>query len=238
MSELFNSVGDQPDEATELASLKTRFGDGNTFDSEKLAKGKLEADRYIKRLEAEAQEMRQSIGKQATLEEIMTQIREASKQVPPQQPPVTPPAPVADDPKKVETLVSEFMSKKAAEDRTKANLARVTEAVQKAWGADAQLQMNKKARELNVPLEYLSNLAKESPDVFFKTVDLQPSTKVEATPAAPRSQTMTQPVDPNARTKSFYERLKKTDPSKYFSSETQNEMYKNAMKMGADFFDI
>ncbi|MGD9682598.1 MAG: hypothetical protein AB7L70_19135 [Pyrinomonadaceae bacterium] len=235
MSELFNEVADQGDKEAQKKSLLERFGDGTTFDVEKLAAGKIESDNYIRRLEAEQAELRKAVQKQATVDEILTQIRQAQPQVPPVQQPTPPPAKPDNDPADVAKLVEEAMKARESQNTLKSNRQISEEAVVKAWGADAQLQLSKKARELNVSLAELSKLASESPQIFLRAVGLDKPVQ-PANIVAPRGAQVAQSSDPNRRNKTHYDRLKSVNPSEYFSQKVQRQMYKDAMEQGESFF--
>lgn len=223
MSDIFTNV-----EVTNVdAKLDDLVGEGKRFaDANALLKGKLEADAFIQRLQAEAEEMRKQIGKAQTLDEIMTQIKAANPTPPvPAQPLTTPEKPDA-DPAKLTEIVSDLFAKRDAEARIKANRDLVEKTLREKWGADANLNLNKRASELGVTVDYLRTVANDSPAALFEILGVNRQAAPAPTPAAPRG-VHVPPSQVNGRDQAFYENLKRTNPSEYFSPKVQNQMYKD-----------
>lgn len=221
--------------------LEALVGDGKKYKTiEDLAKAALEKDRFILQLQSEGSELRKELQEKLTMDEIMTQIR---KSTPPQQsqagtPPQNEPAkPQEPD---IEALVASMLEKKESEKKTLTNKQIVQQKLESAWGADAQINLNKKARELQVSVEYLAQVASQSPAAFFRLVNLdqQPS---PAPVGAPRSGVSpTTNTGSNVRNRKYYDDLKnkmRADGklAEYFGPAIQNQMYKDAMALGPDF---
>ena len=239
MTDLFTPVDTDQIDQDPKATLAKKFGDGTTIDVDKLATAKLEADNFIKQIERENAELRKEVSSKATIDEIMTQIRELAPKPPvSQQQPQAPQTPGSGNPEELETVVTTLLAKRQAEERARANRDLVEQKVLEKWGADAQLNLNKKAKELGVSLAYLQQIATDSPSAFFTLTGL--NTVVVPPPATPAPRSGFQPpapADAGKRTKSYYDRLKATNPTEYLKKSVQQQYYKDAMSMGQAFFD-
>jgi hypothetical protein len=232
MENLFVPV-DPEDDSMKLVAEK--FGDGENIDIKKLARGKVESDRHIATLESELAELRKAVTKQQTVEEILTQIRQAtpsSGNNADQQPTVTPPAPQPSlDPDSVKTVFETLLEQKERERTVKTNKQIVSDTLVKKFGPDANIVLNEKARELGVTLEYLSKLAEESPKVFFKTLDIDDRPAPTPVVAPPRSSGTAPAAGGKSvvRDNAYWANIKKTNPSFYFSGEARRLRYNDAM---------
>lgn len=241
MSDLFKSLTDRQEIDPNTSVYETLVGEGKKFrDDEALARSKLESDSFIEQLKREASELREELTRRQSAEEIRTQILEGLKNqgTPSQQPPVTPPANGTPAPKEVdiEELVKSTLAKTEAERRTQTNREIVTQRLQQKFGQDAQIELNKIAKDLSVSLDYLERLAVESPAVFFKTVGLDQTPQQAPGTPAPRSNQGTPPPQSGVRNHAYYQRLKAQDPKAYFSPKVQNQMYKDALELRESFY--
>lgn len=238
MADIFAPVPVDLQETDPLKIYAEKFGDGQNIDVAKLAKAKFESDNFIKQLEAEAQEMRKEVSSKATIDEIMTQIRTLGAKPPEVKPPQEPQNPPA-SPEELETLVAKMLERRSAEDRVKSNRQIVEEKVLAKWGADAQININKKAKELGVTVEHLQKIALDTPTVFFALTGLDKEVQAPPPLVAPRSREQA-PALPNAngeRTRSYYLGLKQRNPTEYFSAKVRQQEMKDALALGERFFD-
>lgn len=235
MTDIFQPVDptNVPDNAYEAL-----VGEGKKFkDNEALAKSKYESDAFIKKLQSELEEMRGELGRKQSLEEIKTQILEGirQKEPTPNQPPQEPEKKEL-DPSKIEDLVKDFYTRTETEKKIKSNRDKVTETLVEKFGDDAQVELNRKARELSVSLSYLQKIADESPAAFFRLIGVDTQAQQRPSAPAPRGTSSVQPQDSSVRNKAYYDKLKAQNPKEYFSSKVQNEMYKDAMKLKEAFY--
>lgn len=229
MDDIFNPSDDTtdiPENAYEVL-----VGEGKKFrDNEALAKSTFHKDSFINQLQRENAELRQAQQKAMTIEEIKTMILAAKPsqevQTPPNgQPPVTPPAPTTQE-TDLEALVATLLEKKESESKAKTNREKVTETLKEKFGADSQMILNQKAKELNLSLEYLSKIANDSPNAFFRLIGVDTQVHTPQT-AAPRSTTSV-PLTDNSR-QAYWENMKKSNPGEYFSQKNMMQRYKEAM---------
>lgn len=236
MDELFKPADIQtPDVENPLEAL---VGPDKKYKTvEDLAKAALEKDRFIGQLQNETAELRKEVTGKQTIDEIMTQIRSLSK--PEVQPNQQPQAPEKTDADSIAELVAKLLDQKESEKRTSGNEQLVSQTLQEKFGADAQLHLTKKAKELNVSLDYLKSVAKSAPAAFFRLIGIEENQKPhQAVPITVRPGSI-QPTPQGAdvRNKAHYDKIKAQNPAEYFSPKIQNQMYKDAMKLGESFFN-
>lgn len=231
MSDLFTPAA--PDQV--VATLEALVGEDKKYKTvDDLAKAAVEKDRYIAQLQSEMAEARKEIGSKATLDEIMTKIREMTPSAPPS--PSAQPGPESEK-QDVTELVSKMLEEREQTQKVESNKSLVERTLLEKWGNDANLNLNKKASELGVTLDYLKRLSLESPKVFFNLVGLDKVQTTTPAAPAPRGSVTLPPSGSGERTKSFYDNIKKANPAEYFSPKIQNQMYKDAMRLGESFFD-
>lgn len=239
MDNLFAPIDVQTKDEDNLDSIAQKFGVTATPENEKLLRAKKEADTFIEQLKREADEMRKEVSSKATIDEIMTQIRALSPRPPQVEQPQTPPNANTATPEELETVVAKLLEKRTTEDRVKSNRQLVEEKLAEKWGADAQVNLNRKAKELGVTVDHLKSLALESPSVLFAALGFNSATTQVAPPVAPRS-TQRLPETPGSdgkRTRAFYQALKQRNPNEYFSPKIRQQEMKDALALGESFFD-
>lgn len=230
-------------------------GDDKKFKTnEDLAKAKAESDRFIQQLQGELAGIRQELSTRQTLEELMTKVGSGRA---PENTPGNNQNPQGDDDGKnvkafseedIARLVEDRLSKAERARVQNSNLETVKQALQESFGSDYVTHLKAKAAELGVSEEYLNSMAKDTPKAFLKLVEAGEAKR--ATPSAPglftppsganiHSTNQSKGFSPTGTPKmSFYENIKRTDPSRYWSPEVQNKMHKDAIALGESFFDI
>lgn len=251
-NELFNEI--DPDTVvtnqSEGYKLEDFLGEDKKYKSpEDVAKAIVEKDNFIKRLETENAQMREELKKSTTLEEFMTKMEERRG--------VQEASNLENQGERedlenssvsgidVEKLVEERFNKMSSEQKKAANLSRVLEKAKEVWGADANLEINKKAKELGVSVKDLQAQAETNPNVFFRLVGLDASvTQKEhlVSNSGMNSSVDTSKMNINhgsgpIKNKAYYDRIRVEDRNKWFSSEIQNEMHQQALKLGEKFFE-
>lgn len=232
MTDIFTDIVVETND--EGVTFDTLVGDDKPYKTpDDLAKAKRHADLHIKRLEAEAAEIRQELNKQLTMEELLTQIRTIQTPTP-QSNLQVPPTNTETQTPDINELVRKALESQTSEARKKANEAQVTSKLAERFGNEAQSYLNKKASELGVTVAYLRSQAQENPAVFYRLVDLDRPTQQLPTAVAPRSGQNIQPSQ-GERDSKFWAKVKATDPKKYFSPEGYKERYRDmerALKAG------
>jgi hypothetical protein len=230
--------------------VEALVGEGKKFkDVEALARGKHEADIHVQQVQREAAAARQRITEleaqlqeRITIEEFMSELKtprdDASHVTTPDliQPSVKPQSP--DD---IGALIDARLQEQRRNEQIQANLASVANTLQQTWGANWQQKLTERAKELNLSHKFLDDVAKESPQGFLNVVlpqtsaprsdpnnDLPPRTSISRSIPA---------QDIGARSKSYYDKMKQSDPKTYHSDKMVAQRHRDAQRLGEAYFD-
>ena len=230
--------------------LAELVGDGKKFKTEKdLARGKYEADLYVKTLERQLDElrsdylkMREDSTSRAKLEELIGQLEAKQNQ---QLSSITPPAnEVKDkpgiDPTELKSLVSSSIQEYEMTKKQQDNFNIVKEKLKEQFGDNYQTALKNQISELGLTEEDVNSLARKSPAAFFKTMGLQQASAKETfqnpISSSQRSDAF-RPKGKDKRTWSYYQEMKKTNPNLYLDPKINVQMHNDAMELGEAFFD-
>lgn len=204
-------------------------GDGKKFKSvEDLAKGKLEADRYIQNLTQRLDQLNQELNSRTSLDQFLAEMKELK--APPQngqvQQPSTPtPAPAGSlDDSALEEKLNQLLERRRAQERVETNLGQVQRVLTEQYGDQASLVINKKAKDLGMSVKDLENLATTSPQAFYQLVGVQERTQVPSSMPRPALNSLSTPANPGVKTKAYFDKMKKENPRQYNDPRTTNEM--------------
>ena len=236
------------DEAAERSLLPELVGEGKKFATvEELAKGKLEADRFIEQLQNENKLARQQLTelesqkiKAASVNDLVDAVKNANKQATEEGN-----QPISED--RLSKMVREIMdgeyeAQTRAENRARANKA-VLDKVQGDVEA-ARSYIAEKAKELNMNVEQLTSLSESSPSAFLKLIDSKPNTGTPSASGIPNAVNTgaleghaKQEVIDGHHTKAYYDRLKKDlGPAKYWNdTKIQGQYMRDAAALGDRF---
>lgn len=240
-----------PQEVDGAAALAELVGEGKKYASiEELAKAKVFADRHIKNIEAEQEQLRKDLSTRVSVDEALQ--RAQQKQT--QQPKVTPEAPAASHqtpakPTSDEELVAQFkriMQEERSRETSEANLTQSIDKLIEVYGDDktARKAIQDRARELGVGAKFLQDAASSSPRAFQQLMGLEGSeSRKSGVPAATRSDVNVDALA-NQQTKralkpgtyAFYENMRKENPKLYYAPATQNRMHREALAAGDAFY--
>jgi hypothetical protein len=210
---------------------------------EELARGKYEADQFIERLKQEQAALRDELNSRKRLEEVADLLSSQQKNQSTEGPP-----PARDDgdkgntltPEQLEKMFDERLSKREQQQVRTNNINTVKQKLTETFGQNFAAKLEQEAQSLGVTKEYLTNLAAESPSAFYRLVGLD-AQKPQSNTYSPLPSSVNQAAfAPNVtgeRTQTFYEKIKKDDPRTYWSPKVQNEMHRDAQRLGAKFFD-
>jgi hypothetical protein len=234
----------------EVKYLDELVGEGKKFsDYEALARGKVKADSFIDQLTSEMDELRQDLKTRLTMEEFMTKLNDTSNMSDPSNPNPNPdgeqgtPENQTFTIDEVEKLLDRKMSEKEQSDLRERNLTNVMSELEKTWGSEYRKELTKKAEELGFKQDWLTNLAEENPKAFLKVVDATKKPEKSEGLFAPPANEVNTTFDtgggsnPSQRTRSYYVKLRETDPETYYSAANKLEMHRQAQNLGAAFFD-
>jgi len=233
-------------EGVSESALGQLVGEGKKFETvEDLAKGKLEADAFIERLEGENKLTREQMTdleikaqKQHTISELIDSVKQANEQgIKEGNQPIS-----KDD---LSNMVKSIMEGES-EAQTKANNRKqANQAVLDKVNGDveaARSYVAERAKQLNIPVEKLQSLSEESPTAFQTLMDVNQSTGSQGITAIPGAQTGSmqserETVIDGHKTKAYYDNLKREMGSSVYwnDSKIQGQYYKDAVALGDRF---
>lgn len=235
--------------------LEELTGPGKKFDRSKyqsdeemykaIAKGKVEADNYVKHILARHDELREDY-KRVTdvynagpkLQELLDKFATQGQQSPTAQPQaVIEDKPVVDL-TQIEQLVEAKLTATKQKEQEEANARMVEGRLIEHYGPDYKSVLKQQIDQLGMSVDLFNDLAKKSPQVLIKTLGLG-ATRQEDLPTPPNSSTRSSAFSPtgNKRTWSYYQKMRKDNPRLYRDPKTQAQMFKDASELGAAFED-
>lgn len=243
---------DQSNQDVQFDENKNYFeelvGEGKKFKSpEELAKAKQRSDLYIKDLERGRDELRNDYLKQrdelmtrASMQEYIDQMKalQSNQSVPPK---------IADEDKKqpsidnnqIESLISTKI--KEIEDRRKQddNFNMVKSKLTEKFGANYASSLKHQMDSLGLNDNLVNTLAREHPQVLLRTLGVDQQQQEQDFMTPPRSSMRNDSFAPNTtkRTWSWYQQLKKDNPTKYWEPKTTVQMHKDYEALGQAFED-
>lgn len=239
--DIFTPEGSTPPSGTALEQL---VGEGKKYKTvEDLANAYANADSHIGELKTDLQTTREFIA------EELRKLAEQRQAQPPAQivePRALNPAPAAlpnGEGEDLDTRIAKALENKTTQERLQANADLVQDVLVERLGSveAATEAVISKARELGVDGKYMKETAANSPKAFFSLLGIDPATKpTSSTTPAPRSDVnpnMVNPTAPKPRTYKFHEEVRKSNSKLYNSVSYQQQLMKDAMEMGDDFFN-
>jgi len=214
----------------------------NWRDPETLAKGKLEADGYIKNLEDQLANMREDMKKQDYQSEILTQLQNKATETSAVNPEVpndntsvnTQNTTGAVNEEDLKSLVEKTLNQRELQAKVQTNLELVDKELEGSFGTEAKAQIEKKATELGMSIDRLREIAAESPNAFFaligenkRPVDpmVSGSVRTEGVSMQPSTE----------RNFDYYQKLRRENRNLYYSAKTQQQMFEDKARLGDKF---
>lgn len=236
--------------------LEELVGEGKKFKTpEELAKGKAEADLFIKSLLDEMKEVKDELNKRMTVEDLMNSLKGTREQTTmtngdnfnTSENTHTSHGDTGTNSLDLETIrkaLKDELAQEKEKARRQANVAEVVNKLREQHGDNVSAYLNTKAKELNVDITYLRELAEDKPSVFYQLVGNSQTSNdpFRSGPVTPPRSQVTTGVTPTKsygehKTKSYYEQLKLKDKKAYFSPQVRVQMHKDALALGESFFD-
>ena len=227
-------------EGSYLQRIVEAKGD-NWKDPEVLAKGKLEADGYIKNLEDQLTQMREDLKKQEYKSEVLEQLQSkaaentaASNGVPNNSNTETQNTSGTFSEEDLKSLVEKTLGQRELEAKVQGNLKLVDKELEGSFGTEAKAQIEKKAEELGMSIERLRDIAAESPNAFFALIG---ENKRPVSPMVAGS-VRTEGVNMQSSTErdfNYYQKLRRENRNLYYSAKTQQQMFEDKARLGDKF---
>ena len=214
----------------------------NWRDPETLAKGKLEADGYIKNLEDQLASMREDIKKQDYQNEILTQLQNKATETSAVNPEVpndntsvnTQNTTGVVNEEDLKSLVEKTLNQRELQAKVQTNLELVDKELEGSFGTEAKAQIEKKATELGMSIDRLREIAAESPNAFFALIG---ENKRPVSPMVAGS-VRTEGVNMQSSTErdfNYYQKLRRENRNLYYSAKTQQQMFEDKARLGEKF---
>ena len=245
-------VSQEPEQTTDEAQPQESFiqklveARGETWkDPEVIAKGKLEADAYIKTLEEQLASMREDLGKNDYAAKLLEQLEKKAPD------PTTGQTPepnnnnlsgtdtddntsrvVSDD--DLKSLVEKTLTEREAAQTVEQNLSQVTKQLQEDYGTEANAKVQERAKELGVSLARMEELAKESPTAFFSLLGGVKKPLPSMTQGSIRTEGVSQ-KNAGVRDWAYYQKLRRENKALYYTPQIQRQLFEDKKRMGSGF---
>lgn len=223
-------------------------GEGKKFkDPQSLAKGKMQSDMFIQKLQGELRELRERQKETTSVQELVEQVRKLTSRTNDSEPGNTNPDDERDQNNnelsedKLRELISQHLEADKSASKRKQNLESVKKTLESTWGSGYAKILKDRADELGVTPDYLNSMAAEQPKVFLRTIGLDSEQKASGDLFnPPRSSVNTASLgsanNGSKKNFAFYEKMRKENPKEYSSARVQNEMFAQAKTLGDDFY--
>ena len=222
------------------------IGEGKKYkDIPSAARALAEKDSFIERLKTENAQMRSSLKGEEKIDALLDKLKTVQPQSPVDvinQETTSGQSNTNQQPTKALSIeeVEALLNRRRSEEDKQRNLAFAVDQVKKKYGANYALEMNKRATEMGVSQEFLTNVASTQPQAFLKLVE---ATEIKEVRDQPQGTVNTSGLPRNdntqgLKTQKYYTELRKQiGDSAYFKPKIQNELHTAAQKLGAAFFD-
>lgn len=142
------------------------------------------------------------------------------------------------DPSQIESLVSAKIQEHETSRKSDDNFNQVKKQLIERFGNNYHGVVKEHADRLGLDGDFINNLARKHPGVFFKTLGLE-ETRQDSFQPPPRSDKRTDTFAPNVpkRTWSYYQKMKRDNPNLYWDGKTQLQKMNDYIDLGKDFED-
>lgn len=213
-------------------------------DPQVVAKGKLEADAYVKQLESQLAEIREEMGKQDYSKELLEALKNKAPESTNGQSPqsnndnggtIQSQTNSALSDEQIKRLVETALTEREKTNTSTQNITLVEQKMSEAFGTEAQAKVQEKAKELGLSLQRMQEIAAESPTAFLsligdKAKELQPIVKGTIRTEGVNMQASSE------RNFGFYQELRRKNRKQYFSPEVQRQMFQDRTRLGEKFY--
>lgn len=228
--------------------LQDLVGDGKKFKTpQDLARGKAEADAFIETLKRQQDELRadyvrvreENVAK-AKLEELIDRLQSGQQKDNGKQPDAKELETKPFDPKELEGLIPREIEKYETQKKQSENFRIVQDKLTETFGANYQTVLNQRIKELGLTADDINALARKSPNAFFNTLGIARAPQSDTGfQSPPRSSQRSDNFAPRTekRTWSYYQKIKKENPTLYYSPKITNQMHEDYQSLGTAFED-
>lgn len=234
----------QPQESYLQKLVETR-GD-NWKDPEVLAKGKLEADAYIKNLEDQLATMREDLGKQDYASQLLKQL-EGKASAPTNDKPLESnntndnggtdtedhtSLAVSED--SLKSLVEKTLTEREKQATVQENIRQVDKVLEETYGTEARNVLVNKSQELGISMERMQELASESPSAFLTLLGEKQQTFKPLTQGSVRTESVGA-TNNGERDFNYYQKLRRENRNLYYTPKIQQQLMEDRQRLGSKF---
>lgn len=233
--------------------LSEYVGEGKKFKTAAdLAKAKAHSDAFIERLQREQAALRNELNTRVKLEELMDRMS-AGKNT---NGSVSNQSTQTDgdnghegtatknfSPEDIEKVVEQRLAKREQEARVNNNVQTVKDRLKQAYGDNYVAELDNRTKELGLSREFVADIAKREPRALFALLGIEGQARAQSQQtdifsAPPKATVNTAGFGIRDTEKKFadFEKIRKEDPSRYWSAPVQNELHKQAAKLGERFY--
>ncbi len=210
-----------------------------------VAKAIVEKDTFIARLQRENAEFRAKQVNEGNVAEIVDRLLASRNTNTPNPELGTPPGSQQSETPQTPSGISiadveKLLAQKDQQNAAKTNAIQVRQKLEELYGQNWVAEVKKKAKEIGESLDYMEVLSQTKPAVMLKL--FTPATD------APRPTLFNSSVNTTAatlgvnpatdRTMKFYQAVKAKNEKEYWTPKVQNQLHKDALRLGEKFFDV
>lgn len=242
MSDLFeNTNNDQLTIDPEKNYYDELVGEGKKFSTpEDLARGKAESDAFIAQLQREQAELREDLKQRQTMQEVVDQLNQRGQEqrqeeLINQNNSGEQSSENAFSQEDVAKIIEEELRKRdsataaqTAEQRRADNFKTVSEELRRQFGNNYPAELKKRAEEAGLDPAFVNEAAHSDPASFYRMLGVTPAQRSQNTQVSPPASSVNSGARvPNTsnRDKNYYDRLRRENPTAYFSPSVQREMF-------------
>lgn len=241
-----NGEEQQQGESTENYLERVAEAKGEKWkDPNVVAKGYLESQKFIDQLKEELEEVRGQKKQQDYMEEILAKLDSQKAQQPSggegessnsastentgNQPGVSV--------EQIKSLVTETLTEQERERTAKQNLLEADRQLEAQFGTDAANVVTKRATELGLSKDRLTEIASESPTAFLALMGQAPQKETNRATTSQVNTTAGFETGSNRKDWAYYQKMRREDPKRYRSPQVQNEMLQQRLELGDRFYN-
>lgn len=215
-------------------------------DEKGIAKAIVEKENFINQLKKETAGLRSELASRSKVEETVDRLlsMKTNDGV------TTTPAQTGGEPTKTNASetkqgltieeVEALLAKKQADALAAQNLSLTKQKLEETYGSDWQKVVAKKGKEIGESAEFFDALARKNPNALFALLGAPEKKPAEPSLFESTVNTTSQVLNTNGsseRNYTYYEKIKKQNAQEYWSPRVQNQMHKDALRLGPAFFN-
>jgi hypothetical protein len=224
------------DPAVNAASVDQLVGEGKKFKTvDDLAKGKLESDAYIEQLKGELSGLRQDLTARVKLEEVLDRLTSRSSEENDEgdnrsldnsssQPAISE--------SELNRLIDHKITQKERERTVSQNRTQALDNLKRLYGSDYEARLEEYAATHGLDRADINYLAGKSPTALLELMGVKAPVERPFTPprSAVNTQSFSNNLAPEQGSWDYYQKMKKDNPTLYWSPKVQNQMHNDLIK--------